>query len=155
MAAADSASLEFQHALNQAETNRGGSTAETSSEFALKPIVRATLDFGPALGGGGESRWGLAMNWASEPDEKAAAPTDAARASELTSDNTDIAEAIASELGIGVATTPNQLMRYWRAFIWRNHPDRVPDDARHQANTRVAIANALYDRARRALMKAN
>jgi hypothetical protein len=154
MAAADSASLEFQHALNRAEAKRRGSTAETSGELALKPIVRATLDFGPSLGGGGESRWGLAMNWASEPDEKAAAPTGAAGASELTSDTTDIAEAIASELGIRVATTPNQLMRYWRAFIWRNHPDRVPDDARHQANTRVAVANALYDRARRALMKA-
>jgi hypothetical protein len=61
---------------------------------------------------------------------------------------------IAAELGLGAALTLDQLTSRWRDFVWRNHPDRQPVDARSQANARMAIANALYDRARRELAKA-
>jgi hypothetical protein len=52
-----------------------------------------------------------------------------------------------------MATTLGQLAARWRNFVWRNHPDRQPFEARERANARVAIANTLYDRARRALTK--
>jgi hypothetical protein len=61
---------------------------------------------------------------------------------------------IATELGLGAALTLDQLTSRWRDFVWRNHPDRQPADARVQANARMAIANTLYDRARRELAKA-
>ena len=51
------------------------------------------------------------------------------------------------------ALTLGQLTSRWRDFVWRNHPDRQPVDARERANARVAIANTLYDRARRELAK--
>jgi hypothetical protein len=46
------------------------------------------------------------------------------------------------------------LTRRWRAFVWRNHPDRQPVHARERGNIRVAIANTLYDQARRELKRA-
>jgi hypothetical protein len=46
------------------------------------------------------------------------------------------------------------LTERWRAFVWRNHPDRQPAHARDRANARVAAANALYDQARRGLRRA-
>jgi hypothetical protein len=49
--------------------------------------------------------------------------------------------------------TPDQLAARWRNFVWRNHPDRQPARERDHAGARVAIANALYDRARRELAK--
>jgi hypothetical protein len=61
---------------------------------------------------------------------------------------------IAIELGLGTALTLDQLTSRWRDFVWRNHPDRQPEAARERANARVAIANTLYDRARRDLAKA-
>jgi hypothetical protein len=61
---------------------------------------------------------------------------------------------IATELGLGAALTLDRLTSRWRDFVWRNHPDRQPVDARAQANARMAIANTLYDRARRELAKA-
>jgi hypothetical protein len=61
---------------------------------------------------------------------------------------------IATELGLGAALTLDRLTARWRDFVWRNHPDRQPADARVQANARMAIANTLYDRARRELAKA-
>jgi hypothetical protein len=56
---------------------------------------------------------------------------------------------IATELGLGEALTLDQLTSRWRDFVWRNHPDRQPVDVRERANTRMAIANTLYDQARR------
>ena len=61
---------------------------------------------------------------------------------------------IAMELGLGAALTLDQLTSRWRDFVWRNHPDRQPVAAREGANRRVAIANTLYDRARRDRAKA-
>jgi hypothetical protein len=66
----------------------------------------------------------------------------------------DTPSEIAAELGLGAALTLDQLTSRWRDFVWRNHPDRQPADARAQANARMAIANTLYDRARRELAKA-
>jgi hypothetical protein len=54
------------------------------------------------------------------------------------------------ELGLGTALTIDQLTSRWRDF----DPDRQPEAARERANARVAIANTLYDRARRDLAKA-
>ena len=58
------------------------------------------------------------------------------------------------ELGFSAGLTAEALTERWRAFVWRNHPDRQPAHARERANARVAVANALYDRARRALRRA-
>ncbi len=58
---------------------------------------------------------------------------------------------IAAELGLGGPLTLGQLTSRWRDFVWRHHPDRQPIEARERANARVAIANALYGRARREL----
>jgi hypothetical protein len=63
----------------------------------------------------------------------------------------DTAAEIAAELGLAGPLTPDQLASRWRNFVWRNHPDRQPAHARRRANARVAIANTLYDRARRQL----
>ena len=60
---------------------------------------------------------------------------------------------IAAELGLAGPLTLDQLAARWRGFVWRNHPDRQPAYARQLANARVAIANTLYDRARRELIK--
>jgi hypothetical protein len=65
----------------------------------------------------------------------------------------DTIAAIAEELGIGAALTRRQLTLRWRDFVWRNHPDRQPEHARDRATARVAVANALFDRARRELAK--
>ena len=60
---------------------------------------------------------------------------------------------IAAELGLAGPLTLDQLAARWRDFVWRNHPDRQPAHARQLANARVAIANTLYDRARRELVE--
>jgi hypothetical protein len=61
---------------------------------------------------------------------------------------------IATELGLGAPQTLDQLLSRWRAFVWRNHPDRQPLAVRERANARMAIANALYDEGRRELRRA-
>ena len=57
----------------------------------------------------------------------------------------DTSAEIATELGFDAALTLGELAHRWRDFVWRNHPDRQPLDARERANARVAIANTLYD----------
>jgi hypothetical protein len=54
---------------------------------------------------------------------------------------------------LAASPTPNQLASRWRDFVWRNHPDRQPREARERANARVAIANTLYEQARRGLIE--
>ena len=108
--------------------------------------------FGAAPGSGGKARFGLALDWADEPGEPAAPPQPPLHQPvQLSGDPT--AE-IAAELGLGAALTLNQLTARWRDFVWRNHPDRQSADTRAEANARMAIANALYDQARRELVKA-
>ena len=65
--------------------------------------------------------------------------------------SSDTQTEIAAELGLGGPLTLGQLTSRWRDFVWRHHPDRQPIEARERANARVAIANALYGRARREL----
>jgi hypothetical protein len=113
--------------------------------------------FGPAAGSGGKARFGLALDWTAEPADRPAPPqppppqtqprVPPARTGETSAE-------IATELGLGAALTLDQLTSRWRDFVWRNHPDRQPEAARERANARVAIANTLYDRARRNLAKA-
>ena len=109
--------------------------------------------FGAAEGSGGEARFGLALDWTDEPTDRLAPPPQP-RLREPVGRSGDTSADIATDLGLGTALTLNQLTSRWRDFVWRNHPDRQPEDARERANTRVAIANTLYDQARRDLAKA-
>jgi hypothetical protein len=105
-------------------------------------------------GSGGEARFSLALDWTDEPADRQEPKPPASR-STSTPSQTDTPAEIAAELGLGGKLTLGQLASRWRAFVWRNHPDRLPFDARERANARVAIANTLYDRARRAIAKGN
>jgi hypothetical protein len=116
------------------------------------PRMRAGVTLARAPGSGGEARFGLALGWTHElpdrPPREAPPPSrEAARRP------ADTPAEIAAELGLGAALTLTQLTSRWRDFVWRNHPDRQPPDARERANARVAIANTLYERARRELTK--
>ena len=108
--------------------------------------------FARAPGSGGRARFGLALDWTDEPADRPGPPPQppprepAGRSGETSAE-------IATELGLGAALTLDQLTSRWRDFVWRNHPDRQPADARERANTRVAIANTLYDQARREVAK--
>jgi hypothetical protein len=109
--------------------------------------------FGAAPDSGGKARFGLALDWTDELGNQPAPPLQPpSREPARRSGNTS-AE-IATELGLGTTLTLDQLTSRWRDFVWRNHPDRQPEAARERANSRVAIANTLYDRARRDLVKA-
>ena len=138
----------FQQAL--AEARRCQRAADRDSVGGFPSIKALPLDFETAGGGGGEARWGLAMSWTSEPDETTAHPP--AIVGEPIAAELD-PESIAAEVGIDAAASEDQLRRRWRAFLWRNHPDRQPADARARADARVAIANRLYEQARRRLRK--
>jgi hypothetical protein len=111
--------------------------------------------FGPAEGSGGKARFGLALDWTDEPADRSAPPQPRPQTPprEPPARSGETSAEIATELGLGAALTLDQLTSRWRDFVWRNHPDRQPVDARERANTRVAIANTLYDRARREFAK--
>ncbi len=111
------------------------------------------LDLGPERGGGGEARWGLALGWADEAPAPRARATPS-RSPDPAPASADVAEAVACELGFATGMTAEALTERWRAFVWLNHPDRQPAHARDRANARVAVANALYDQARRGLRRA-
>ena len=99
-------------------------------------------------GGGGEARWSFAMQWTDKSVALLARPaSDPTREPEAS--RSEMESAIAEELGLGAALTPRQMAARWRDFLWRNHPDRQPAHDRGRAGARVAIANALYDQARR------
>ena len=137
----------FEDALDHArQRERDGTDASCSGR---PPSLRAALDFGPALASGGEARFELALDWAGEPEEllRRQAPPGTRR--EPGASRADSPEEIARELGLGEMLTLRQIESRWRSFLWRNHPDRQPADAREHANARVAIANALYQAARR------
>jgi hypothetical protein len=108
--------------------------------------------FGPAEGSGGKARFGLALDWTDEPaDQPAPLPQPPPREPARRSGDTSVE--IATELGLGAPLTLAELTSRWRDFVWRNHPDRQAVEARERANTRVAIANTLYDQARQDLAK--
>ena len=110
--------------------------------------------FGPAEGSGGKARFGLALDWTEEPADEPrphSAPTcryaNRRRVPATRRPRSRPSSALARPLTLA------ELTSRWRDFVWRNHPDRQPTDAREQANARVAIANTLYDQARRELAK--
>jgi hypothetical protein len=111
--------------------------------------------FGPAEGSGGRARFSLALDWAEDLTDGPAPPKAPQHLPlrEPQGRPGDTSAEIAAELGLGALRTLDQLTTCWRDFVWRNHPDRQPTDARERATTRVAIANTLYDQARRVLAK--
>ena len=140
----------FQRALDEAG-RKDRAANENGAGPTGAPRVRG-LGFGAAPGAGGKARFGLALDWTDEPVSPPPPPQSPPRQPARRSG--DSPSDIAAELGLGAALTLNQLTSRWREFVWRNHPDRQPPDARGQANARVAIANTLYDRARRELAEA-
>jgi hypothetical protein len=141
----------FERALDEARRNGRARGADEGSAPLARAYVRVSADLARTPGGG-EARWGLAMDWAGEPPEPSGPP--ALIPGQSAHACTDTAAEIARELGVDRASTLAQLMALWRDFLWRNHPDRQPAQARERANARVAIANTLYERARRELTKA-
>jgi hypothetical protein len=141
----------FQRALDEAR-RRDRAVDDDGSRQAGRARVRAGAEFGLAPSSGGEARFGLSLEWTDEPADEAGLQAQGSTREAAPRDADTPAE-IAEELGIGWALTPAQLASRWRNFVWRNHPDRQSVDARERANARVAIANALYDRARREVAK--
>ena len=140
----------FQRALDEAG-RRDHAPDDSGASSTGGARVRGVA-FGAAHGSGGKARFGLALDWTDEPVSPPPPPQPPPR--EPARRSGDTSAEIASEIGLGAALTLDQLTSRWRDFVWRNHPDRQPEDARSQANARVAIANTLYDRARRDLAKA-
>jgi hypothetical protein len=142
---------EFQRALDEARRQDRALDGDESGPPG-GPRVRARLEFGLAPCSGGEARFGLALEWTAAPADRprrlAPASTDDAPFRPA-----DTPAEIAAELGLAGPLTPDQLASRWRNFVWRNHPDRQPAHVRKRANDRVAIANILYDRARRELAR--
>ena len=141
----------FQRALDEAgrkdrapDDNGAGPTGG----FRVRGVA-----FGAAPGSGGKARFGLALDWTDELGDRPTPPPQPALR-EPVGRSGDTSIEIAAELGLGSALMLHQLTSRWRDFVWRNHPDRQPEAARERANARVAIANTLYDRARRNLAKA-
>ncbi len=146
MAILDRAGDAFRRTLDEIR-RRKHPTAEHPGLHVHGPGFGAPLNLGPAQGGGGEARWELAMDWSAGPPRP---ETRSARADPPESAGAEeTAAAVARELGIGAGLTADALTKRWRAFVWRNHPDRQPAHARERANARVAVANALYDQAHR------
>ena len=140
----------FQRALDEAGRKDRASNDDGSGPSG-RPHVRGVA-FGAAPGYGGRARFGLALDWTDEPTDRPAPPPQPPPR-EGARDPGETSAEIAMELGLGAAVTLDQLTSRWRNFVWRNHPDRQPVDARERANARVAIANMLYDGARRELAK--
>jgi hypothetical protein len=93
------------------------------------------------------------MDWTDEPTDRPAPPPQRPPR-EAAGRSGDTSAEIERELGLGAPLTLTELTARWRDFVWRNHPDRQPPDARARANMRVAIANALHEGARRKLARA-
>jgi hypothetical protein len=144
----------FQRALDEA--GRKDRALNDSGPSPMGGARMRGVAFGPAAGSGGKARFGLALDWTDEPADRSAPPQPPPPQTpprETPARSGETSAEIATELGLGAALTLDQLTSRWRDFVWRNHPDRQPVDARKRANTRVAIANTLYDRARREFAK--
>jgi hypothetical protein len=134
----------FEQALDEARSaalrgDQGGRVA--------RPNVRAPIDLGPTRGAGGGDRWALALDWTL----LGVAPGDPR---EIAADQAvpafpESAEEVARRLGFTAAMSLSQVRARWRDFVCRYHPDRQPAHNRERACACVAIANALYDQARR------
>jgi len=139
----DRRSEAFERALDEAQGRVPDGGEPTLTQ---RPRMRGGVPLGSAPPSGGEARFGLALDWTDEPLDR---PPPAPR--EEACPHADTPAEIAAELGLGAALTLDQLTSRWRNFLWRNHPDRQPLEARESANARVALANMLYERARREL----
>jgi hypothetical protein len=141
MTSGDRKGEEFLRALDEAAHGPAGAEAITSPRTP-EPLACANFT---RDSWGSAARWELAMQWAEAviypPAQPESAPSEAAG---LCGPDVD---AIAAELGLEPSLTPRELASRWRAFVWRNHPDRQPAGLRKWAGARVAIANALYDAA--------
>ena len=139
----------FERVLEKA---RQASPADDDADGASfgAPRVAPRFDFAAPHGGGGEARWRLAMDWSYESSAPAAARAGRTRRPDPACEQGDLAAAVAERLGFTAGMTRAELTERWRAFVWDNHPDRQPPEARERANVRVALANALYERAVRA-----
>jgi hypothetical protein len=147
---ADRRSDAFERALDEA--GRRDNAPHDSDAGPTGGARVRRVAFGPAPGSGGRARFGLALDWTDEPTDPAPPPQTPPR--EPAGRSGETSAEIATELGLSAALTLDQLTSRWRDFVWRNHPDRQPVAARERANRRMAIANTLYDRARRDRAKA-
>ena len=145
----DRRSEAFERALDEAG-GKGRAPGGGAAAPARRPRMRAGLPLGSAPPSGGEARFGLALDWTDEPPDRSAPPPQAPSGE---APSADTPAEIAAEIGLGAPLTLDQLTSRWRQFLWRNHPDRQPLEARERANARVAIANTLYERARRELAR--
>jgi hypothetical protein len=141
----------FQRALDEAG-QKDRAPNDSGAGPTGGPRVRGVA-FGAAPGSGGKARFGLALDWTDELGDRPTPPPQPP-SREPARRSGDTSAEIAIELGLGTALTLDQLTSRWRDFVWRNHPDRQPEAARERSTARVAIANTLYDRARRELAKA-
>jgi hypothetical protein len=151
MTMSDRRNLDFQRALDEAR-RQGQAPEDDRFGSAGRPRVRGSLEFGLPQGSGGAARFGLALERTAESADRPGRQASASRY-EAAPGSADTPAEIAAELGLVGPLTLDQLGSRWRDFVWRNHPDRQPDHARKRADARVAIANTLYDRARRELAK--
>jgi hypothetical protein len=145
----------FQRALDEAGRKDRALNAEGAG-LTGRARMRGVA-FGPAEGSGGKARFGLALDWMNEPADRPVPPPQPPPPQPAVREPParvgDGSAEIATELGLGAPLTLAELTSRWRDFVWRNHPDRQPVEARERANTRVAIANTLYDRTRREFAK--
>ena len=139
----------FLRALDDA--GGGRPPASETRPLPRRPEATACIGFSSGEGGGGAALWDFATEWTDERTPPPAQPATAATCEPNLSES-DLAT-IAQELGVGATLTLRELASRRRDFIWRNHPDRQPVHARGRAGARVALANALYDAARRKLAK--
>lgn len=147
----DRRSEAFERALDEAG-GKGPAPGGGEPASARRPRIGAGVPLGSAPAGGGEARFGLALDWTDEAADRPAPPPQASPG-EAARPSADTPAEIAAELGLGAPLTLEQLTSRWRKFLWRNHPDRQPLEARERANARVAVANTLYERARRELAR--
>jgi hypothetical protein len=142
----------FQRALDEAR-RKERALNDRDLEPSRRPHVGVGVAFGQPTGSGGKARFGLALDWTDEPTDRPGPPPQPPPP-EAGRHGGDTPAEIAAQLGLGAPATLGELASRWRAFVWRNHPDRQPVEQRERANARVTIANALYQRARRELAKA-
>lgn len=64
-------------------------------------------------------------------------------------------DAIEAELNLKAVSSLEELNRLRRRFAAANHPDAVPVPLRERAQRRMALANALFDGARRRLERSD
>jgi hypothetical protein len=137
----------FERALDETRVAARATPAQAEADGSGGIVFSAGFDLSRPRVEGGAARWGPAVDWT---DERAGLGAPRLLRAPAEPEPADIAADVARELGFRSGMTRRALTERWRAFMWRNHPDRQSPQARQRANARVAIANALYDDALRA-----